>query len=188
MEIVNVKISELKSAEYNPRQMTEKQVLDLTESIKQFGLVDPIIVNNNENRRNVVIGGHQRLKIALQLGFDSVPVVYLDLDENREKELNIRLNKNLGEWNWDLLRSFDTEFLKSLGFEDEELLVNFGLSDANKQDLDLERLNVLTVNPPEAPSLKERVEIKFTDIEEYKKVKQAINEGKISQEKLLELC
>jgi len=64
METVDYKITELLEAEYNPRQLTEKQYDDLTASIKKFGFVDPIIVNKHPDRDNVVVGGHQRLKVA----------------------------------------------------------------------------------------------------------------------------
>src|ERR1700685_3274899 len=67
LNIVHVIINDLIEAEYNPRQMTEKQVSDLTASIKEFGLVDPILVNSNSERKNVIIGGHQRVKIARTL-------------------------------------------------------------------------------------------------------------------------
>src|SRR3990167_1068786 len=85
MEIVQVKIGDLKAAEYNPRKMTEKQAKDLEESIRKFGMVDPIIVNKHLGRENVVIGGHQRLKIASILGFSEVPVVYVDLEPEKEQ-------------------------------------------------------------------------------------------------------
>ena len=96
MEIVKVKINELKAAEYNPRKMSEKEVQDLTDSIKEFGLVEPIVVNNYPGRENIIVGGHQRFNIAKQEGFTEMPVVYVSLDEKKEKELNLRLNKNLG--------------------------------------------------------------------------------------------
>lgn len=121
MEIINIKISDLKPAEYNPRQMTEKQALDLEESLKRFGFVDPLVVNSHKGRENVVIGGHQRLKIAQKLGFEEVPVVYVDLKLEREQELNLRLNRNLGEWDWDLLANFDKELLLEVGFDKFEL-------------------------------------------------------------------
>lgn len=121
MEIVNVKIEELKPADYNPRQMTESQAATLTESLKKFGLVDPLIVNKHPGRENIVVGGHQRLKIAKSLGFSEIPVVYVDLDEALEKELNIRLNKNLGEWDFDLLANFDLDLLKAIGFSERDL-------------------------------------------------------------------
>jgi len=116
-----IPIVQLKSAEYNPRRMTEKQAKDLEASIKKFGMIDPIIVNRHSERMNIVIGGHQRLKIAQKLNIDSVPVVYVELDGEQEKELNLRLNKNTGEWDFDLLASFDVDMLKDVGWGDDEL-------------------------------------------------------------------
>src|SRR3990167_4134860 len=85
IKIVEIKIGTLKPAEYNPRQMSKAQANDLEKSIKEFGLVDPLIVNQHKGRENIVMGGHQRLKIASNLGFKTVPVVYVDFDE---KELS----------------------------------------------------------------------------------------------------
>ena len=106
MNIVYVPIGDLRLSEYNPRQMTEKQAADLEASIRKFGLVDPLIVNRHPERKNVVIGGHQRLKVARACGIDTVPVVYVELDEGQEKELNLRLNKNTGEWDLECAGSF----------------------------------------------------------------------------------
>jgi ParB-like chromosome segregation protein Spo0J len=64
MEIVQVKIEELKPATYNPRKWSDKAVADLKESIKKFGIVDPIIANGAPKRKNIVIGGHFRLMVA----------------------------------------------------------------------------------------------------------------------------
>jgi hypothetical protein len=122
MKIEQVKISELKPAEYNPRLMTEKQAEDLTKSIKEFGIVDPIIVNSNPERKNIIVGGHQRINVAKQMGMTEVPVFYIDLDEKKEKELNVRLNKNNGEWDWDTLaNNFDIDDLINLGFTSKDL-------------------------------------------------------------------
>lgn len=125
MEIVQVKITDLKPAEYNPRQLTKDQHKHLTESIKRFGLVDPIIVNKHPDRLNVVIGGHQRLKIAAELNLKKIPVVYIELELEKEKELNLRLNKNLGEWDFDAMaNNFDPEFLFDIGFSEHDLKFN----------------------------------------------------------------
>lgn len=122
MEIHQIKIQDLKPADYNPRKLTKDQHAQLTASIKKFGLVDPIIVNRHPGRENVVVGGHQRLKIASELGFTDVPVVFVDLDEKGERELNLRLNKNLGEWDWDMLANqFEIDDLKDIGFTSNEL-------------------------------------------------------------------
>ena len=92
LKIVQVPVKELKPSTYNPRTWSEETTKQLTESIQRFGLVDPLLVNGTAERKNIVIGGHFRLKVAKELGYKVVPVVYLDIpDEAKEKELNLRL-------------------------------------------------------------------------------------------------
>jgi len=121
IKIEMVPIDQLRPCEYNPRNLSEKQEKDLTESIKRFGLVDALIVNKNISRKNVLIGGHQRYVIAKKLGYKEMPVVFVDLPLEKEKELNLRLNRNTGEWNLDLLREFDIDLLLDIGFDDNDL-------------------------------------------------------------------
>lgn len=122
INIKHVPLKDLIPACYNPRKWDEEAISRLTESIKRFGLVDPIIVNEAKDRSNIVIGGHFRLKIAKDLGYKEVPVVYVNIpDLKKEKELNLRLNRNTGEWNWDLLSEFDQNLLTDVGFTSEEL-------------------------------------------------------------------
>ena len=121
MKIEKVKISELNPAEYNPRRMTNKQYEDLKNSLEKFGLVDPIIINSD----NTVVGGHQRLRIMRELGAELVPIVRVNLSKEDEKELNIRLNKNTGEFDLDVLaNNFEVEKLKDWGFKDVEFGFN----------------------------------------------------------------
>ena len=63
IEVVEVSVTKLKSSTYNPRKWSESAISQLKESITKFGIVDPIIVNGSENRKNIVIGGHFRLKV-----------------------------------------------------------------------------------------------------------------------------
>jgi DNA modification methylase len=122
MKIEQVSVKELKPSAYNPRKWDDKVISDMTESIKRFGLCDPLLVNGAPERKNVVIGGHLRLSVATTLGFTEVPVVYLDIPEiEREKELNLRLNKNLGNWDEELLKAFDMELLLEVGFTPDDL-------------------------------------------------------------------
>jgi hypothetical protein len=122
MKTIEKRISELKTADYNPRRMTEKQEKDLTDSIKQFGFVDPLVVNSHPKRKNIVIGGHQRLIIAKKLKLKTVPCVEIPLDIDKERELNIRLNKNNGEWDVKKLQEFfDVDQLIGWGFTKKEL-------------------------------------------------------------------
>ena len=104
MKDINIKYypaDDLVMAEYNPRQLTKDQYTQLKYSIMRFGLVDPLIVNKNKERKNILVGGHQRLRIAKEMGVESIPCVEVDLTLDQEKELNIRLNKNVGEWDFD---------------------------------------------------------------------------------------
>jgi len=114
--------NDLVMAEYNPRQLTKDQYTQLKDSINRFGLVDPLIVNKNKDRKNILVGGHQRLRIAKEIGLESIPCVEIDLSFDQEKELNIRLNKNVGEWDYDALANhFDVGELTEWGFSNDEL-------------------------------------------------------------------
>jgi len=121
MKIKERKIAELNPAEYNPRQLTDKQYKQLKKSLKTFGCVEPVVVNKNPMRKDVIIGGHQRCKVWADLGNDTIPTVEIELGEAEEMELNVRLNKNTGEFDFDMLSSyFDMEVLKEWGFQDYE--------------------------------------------------------------------
>tara|TARA_R100000781_G_scaffold102595_1_gene66126 strand:- start:231 stop:725 length:495 start_codon:yes stop_codon:yes gene_type:complete len=130
MQIEIIKINKLKPAEYNPRQITKKQYKDLKQSIEKFGLVDPIIVN----KCFTVIGGHQRLKVCKELKHKEVGCVILNLTKESERELNIRLNKSGGEWDFDLLSNFEIEELKDWGFKEIELGLNIDKIEEKKDD------------------------------------------------------
>lgn len=126
MEIKNIPITSLNPAEYNPRILTDEQKDNIKKSISTFGFVNPLVVNNNPSRNNILIGGHQRLKVAHEMGYTEVPVVYLNLTEKQERELNIRLNRNTGEWDLEsLAEHFTKNELDNWGFDNEELAVLF---------------------------------------------------------------
>lgn len=122
MKIKKRNINDLLFADYNPRKLTKKEYFDIKESILKFGLVDPIIVNKNKDRDDIIIGGHQRLRICRELGYKTVPTIEMDLELKLEKELNVRLNKNTGSWDFDIMGNYyDLSDLKSYGFEDKDL-------------------------------------------------------------------
>ncbi|MCL1929918.1 ParB N-terminal domain-containing protein [Candidatus Saccharibacteria bacterium] len=140
LQVQQLKISELKPSEYNPRKWSEDQLTKLRESIEKFGVVDPLIVNNHESRKNIVIGGNMRLKVLKEMGFKEVPVVFLNLDENQERDLNVRLNKTGGDWDFDLLKEFDEDLLADIGFDSKELDEIFDDEDLEeKNTFDLEK-------------------------------------------------
>lgn len=139
LHIVYVQISKLKPSEYNPRKISKESLEQLKESIKRFQMVDPIIANAAPNRKNIVIGGHMRLRGAKELGFKEIPVVYVKIpDIKQEQELNLRLNRNTGEWDFSLLTNFSEEFLGGIGFTSEEMDEIFGI-DENPEVFDLEK-------------------------------------------------
>lgn len=148
IQITQVFIKELNPAAYNPRKHDKQSADQLKESITKFGLVDPIIVNEAPERKNIVIGGHFRLEVAKEMGFETIPVVYVNIpDIEKEKELNLRLNKNTGEWDWSLLADFDSAFLDSVGFSSEELDQIFEIEDTPEQfDLQKELLKMDITN------------------------------------------
>jgi ParB family chromosome partitioning protein len=121
MHYESLKISDLKPAEYNPRSISERELTKLTESIRAFGFVDPVIVNAD----NTVIGGHQRIKAAERLGMAEVPCIRVDIPKDREKALNLALNRISGEWDMDmlakLLDELDADSRKLSGFDEDEI-------------------------------------------------------------------
>lgn len=122
IETVYVPIELLTTPDWNPRKHDALAEEKLKESIKRFGLVDPIIANSAPKRKNIVIGGNFRLSVAKSLGFTQVPVVYVNIPNlEKEKELNVRLNRNVGEWNWDLLKEFNMDMLIEVGFDEGDL-------------------------------------------------------------------
>jgi DNA modification methylase len=132
MNIEKIQINKLKPATYNPRQITTKQYKHLKESVEKFGLVDPIITNKDFT----IIGGHQRYKICKELKHKEIDCVVLDLSKEEERELNIRLNKNTGDFDMDILANeFDIDELVDWGFKHIDLDINIDkITEGNTED------------------------------------------------------
>ena len=109
LEVVEVKTNTLKPALYNPRKWSEEATKQLAESIQRFGMVDPILANNAKGRENIVIGGH------------------------------FRLNKNLGDWNYEMLAEFDASILSDIGFSSEDLDTIFDIPTDDPESFDLKK-------------------------------------------------
>jgi DNA modification methylase len=123
MLIEKMKISDLVPAPYNPRKSNAKQEQDLKNSLEKFGVVEPIIFNK---QTGFIVGGHFRVRELKKLGYTEVECVIVDLSPEDEKELNVRLNANTGEFDWEQLNSWDKIKLEEWGldvsnFEDEVL-------------------------------------------------------------------
>lgn len=122
MKIEKVDIKDLVSPIWNPRKISKKEMGKLKQSLTEFGYVAPIIVNKVNNH---IVGGNKRLEALKELGYTSVDVVYID-EPNLEKEkaLNVALNKVQGDWDKGKLEDLlvDLEFsdvdLDLTGFDD----------------------------------------------------------------------
>lgn len=126
MEIQRIEINKLIPATYNPRKdlkPEDDEYKKIKKSILEFGFVSPLVVNKDMT----VIGGHQRLKVLQELGYEKVECIVVDLDKTKEKALNIALNKISGEWDTDKLESLLQELrmddfdLSLTGFDSDEV-------------------------------------------------------------------
>ena len=127
MIIQTVAIKDLKPAAYNPRKDLkpgDKEYDKLKKAIIEFGYIDPIIINK---RSGNIVGGHQRLKILKELGHTETDVSVVDLDDVKEKALNLALNKTGGDWDLpklsDLLLELDVGDIdiEITGFDNDDL-------------------------------------------------------------------
>lgn len=123
--IVFASVDSLRPDPANPRQIRERELEALTRSIQEFGLVDPIIARREDS---TVIGGHQRLVAARRLGITEVPVIFLDVTQEKAKLLNVALNRISGEWDDELLARLLAELeekadsdLTLTGFDEKEI-------------------------------------------------------------------
>ena len=134
--------ADLLPADYNPRKDLkpgDAEYEKLKRSIEQFGYVEPVIWNKITGR---VVGGHQRLKVLMDMGMTEVDCVVVEMDEDKEKALNIALNKISGDWDKDKLALLiadlqGADFDVSLtGFEPAEIddLFKDTLKDGVKDD------------------------------------------------------
>lgn len=127
MQIEKKKVIDLVPADYNPRKDLkpgDKEYEKLKRSIDAFGYVDPLIWNKRTSR---LVGGHQRFKVLKDMGIDEVDVVVVDMDEEKEKALNVALNKISGDWDKDKLMLLITDLqgedfdISLTGFDPEDL-------------------------------------------------------------------
>ena len=165
MEFDKIKITDLTPAPYNPRTISLDDKEKLRNSLQEFGLVDPIVINLKNNH---IIGGHQRYEAILdQYMLDGDFTADLNLirlgdigwvfteteltitDDDNEKALNIALNKISGEWDLEKLEEvfkdlhvndFDIDLT---GFSDDELMeLNINFTDDLSETLDETHIEV----------------------------------------------
>lgn len=131
---VRIKLGDLKPWKHNPRKMTKKRAQKLLESWKKFGQVQTVAIDPE----NEILDGHQRLSALLTLyGKD----YELDarqsnrrLSEKERRELVIALHAlTLGQWDWDVLSSWDEKELYDIGF-DVDLLQDWNMDALNLRE------------------------------------------------------
>lgn len=143
-----IDIDKLNPAKYNPRvdlQPGDPEYEKLKKSIKEFGYIEPIVWNS---RTGNVVGGHQRLKILKEEGYEKVNVSAVDLNDHQEKALNIALNKISGDWDEEKLSQIFKDLqgdvdidIELTGFDIEEIndvVANFDTTETQEDDFDLE--------------------------------------------------
>ena len=151
MVIKKVKISELNKAKYNPRvelKKEDKAYKQIKASIEEFGYISPIIVNKNNM---TIISGHQRLNVLIDLGYEEVDCIFVDVNERIEKRMNLALNNIKGYNDTEKLKELFNELelseeeILATGFDIEEIegysedfiedLLNENYTDRNKAEL-----------------------------------------------------
>lgn len=159
MEVKEMNIADMTPAYYNPRQDLQPgdpEYEKLKRSLEEFGYVDPIIYNK---RTGFIVGGHQRYKVMKDLGYKKIQVSVIDISEDKEKALNVALNKISGEFDMPLLKDVLEDIQKMdldielTGFDLEEIddlleLENEEDEEAEEDDYDAEE------NLPEEPKAK----------------------------------
>lgn len=131
VKIITKRIDEMERATYNPRvdlMPGDEEFQYLEESMRRFGQVLPIVWNQRTNR---VVSGHQRLSVLEYWGETETEVSVVDLDETKEKQLNLALNKITGSWDNEKLRSV----LKELG--DDALGIGFSEAEIDALENDI---------------------------------------------------
>jgi len=127
LDVQRMALADVNPAEYNPRVRLEPGSAEydgLRKSIETFGYVDPLVWNKHTGN---LVGGHQRYWILLDMGATEADVSVVDLDDDREKALNIALNnpKLQGSWNIHQLRavvdSLDIELQAAAGMYDRDV-------------------------------------------------------------------
>jgi hypothetical protein len=126
MELEKIKINKLIFPEYNPRKKLkqgDKEYQKIKKSIEEFGYIDPIIINKD----NTIIGGNQRATVLKDLKYKEIDCIRIDINKDKEKALNIALNKISGEWDMSKLSSlldeikfYNEDNFILTGFENEE--------------------------------------------------------------------
>lgn len=139
-KIVRMKIAELVPNKKNPRRISDEALAGLKKSVARYGLVKPIVWNK---RTKQIVGGHQRVRVLLEMGETEVDVVVVDLEAKDEMALNVTLNNPyiMGEFD-DTLPSVLADLGDIEGLNANELRLDELMIEVEKEDIEF----VATVN------------------------------------------
>lgn len=187
--IKHIDINLLKEATYNPRKpLSNKEYMKLKKSFKEFGEAQPIVINKDYT----VIAGHQRLKVMKDLGYTQVECKILDLTKEKEKALNIALNKIQGEWDYDKLTTvigelFEQDFSDLTGFDDKEIMdlvkvtENLHATDNLEEIIKETAAQVIQVEKSEQP--KEKIIPKAIPLDTFRPANNIVDDEQENEEK-----
>lgn len=142
VEIQKLKLSTLKIPEYNPRIFPEEEMQKLIKNIETNGYLELIVVNK---RNNHIVSGSHRYKALQFLGYKEIDCIVIDIDEDREKALNIAMNRIGGFFDEDKLETiikqlnetnFDLELTGLADFELDVMLSDIEIEDSDIPEID----------------------------------------------------
>ena len=148
LEIVYEFVDKLKPSNYNPRTISEKDLKALVKNMNKYGTLEILVANQ---RTGNIISGHQRLKAALLLGMERLPVIWVDVSKRDEKMINLAMNKISGEWDIPMLKDTLEEIdngegdMDMTGFDDVEiemLMTQFNPDDVSEQERSNEKQKI----------------------------------------------
>ena len=131
MNIIEVKVSDIRPYEKNNKKHPQEQIEDVATSIKQFGFKQPLVLDKD----NVIIIGHCRFEAAKLLGLETVPcVIASDLDEEKVRKLRIADNKtNESDWDFDNL----VAELEDLSFDEFNFEFSEFITDSDGEEIEV---------------------------------------------------
>lgn len=121
-DIVMMPIKDLRFYPGNPRTWTPDDLEHLKTGITRNGWLVPVVVNRAESSFNTILSGHMRICAARELGWVEVPTIHVNIeDREQERDIVLRLNRNVGSWDWPKLAEYEFAVLESAGFDSDDL-------------------------------------------------------------------
>lgn len=157
-DIQDVRMSDIKPAPYNPREIAPESLAGLRQSLEKFGMVDLLVVN----RRNMhIISGHQRYKILQEAGVESVTAIIVDVDEVSEMAMNVTLNSQeiTGHWTAALV-----PLLERLRTENADDYLALRMKELREEVAEFEIENIGKILPDDVPAPPKEAVTQYGDL------------------------